>query len=107
MGRRRAADPCGCWKNGRSWQFKELAEGAFDELQSIADRIANQRGSGSLAAKTRSWRKQPKTDAQIAFARNLHISKQDWETLSKGEIAQLITHTLAMTAIQQVRMETA
>jgi ATP-dependent helicase IRC3 len=97
----------GCWKNGRSWQFKELAEGAFDELQSIADRIANQRGSGSLAAKTRSWRKQPKTDAQIAFARNLHISKQDWETLSKGEIAQLITHTLAMTAIQQVRMETA
>jgi len=89
----------GCWRNGGGWQTKELGRGNFDALQAQADMLAGRHGSAALAAKTRQWRREPKTDKQIAFARRLHIPQKAWQDLSKGELAQLITHTMAVRAV--------
>lgn len=89
----------GCWKNGSGWKAREIAMGDFEALQAEADRISDERGNGALASKQRAWRKEPKTDKQIAFARRLHIAQKTFEPMSKGELAQLITHQLALSAI--------
>lgn len=89
----------GCWKNGAGWKSRELGRGSFEAMQELANRISDERGNGALAAKQRTWRKEPKTDKQIAFARRLHISQKSFEKMSKGELAQMITHQLALAAI--------
>jgi superfamily II DNA or RNA helicase len=80
------------------WQYRELASGDFASLQERADEICSKWCNGTLAAKKRSWRREPPSDSQIAFARRLRA----WTPgMSKGDLAQSITHSLALQAIRR------
>ena len=90
---------------GGSWQAFELARGEWVELQETADAYCNRWGNAWLAAKSRSWRKEPPSDKQIAFAKRL---EGVWKPgVSKGELAQRITHHLALRAVEQQKLENA
>jgi superfamily II DNA or RNA helicase len=89
----------GCAKRpGGQWQAYELARGSFDELSQQADEFCNKWGNAGLAAKQRAWRRQPPTDKQLAFARRIKGAFRPGMT--KGELAQSITHHLALRTIQ-------
>jgi len=83
-------------RDGENWRAYQIAEGEFDTLQLRADELSDKWGNGALAAKARSWRKQPPTDKQIAFARRIGALQG---RMTKGELAQNITHTLALKAV--------
>jgi len=85
-------------RNGsQAWQVKKLAEGGFDELGAKADEICARLGNAALAQKQRNWRREPPTDKQIAYARRI---KGAWKPgMTKGVLAQSITHYLALTAL--------
>lgn len=79
------------------WQVQKLAEGSFDELSAKADEICARVGNASLAQKQRNWRREPPTDKQIAYARRI---KGAWKPgMTKGILAQSITHHLALTTL--------
>ncbi len=75
---------------------KLIQRGSFDELSEAAEGICNKYGNAALAAKARSWRKTPASDGQIAFARRLKCYKPG---MTKGAVAQAITHSLALRAL--------
>jgi superfamily II DNA or RNA helicase len=89
----------GVWREGRApLRSTRLASGAFGEIEARAEEIAAKWGSAALAAKTRSWRGQAPTDKQLAFARRIGAHRAG---MTKGELAQSITHTLAVRVVQQ------
>lgn len=89
----------GCAKRpGGQWIAYEIARGDFDELSARAEEISSKWGNAGLAAKQRAWRREPPTDKQLAFARRI---KGAWrQGMTKGELAQSITHHLALRTIQ-------
>lgn len=98
----RRADPEGGRKG--SWNSAVIRSGLFDELQEAADGYCNSYGDATLASKSRAWRKQPPSDSQIKYARQL---KGCWKPgATKGELAQRITHAVAMQSIvaRQLRL---
>jgi len=66
----------------------------FDALMTRADEISDRWGNSILARKSKAWRKQPPSDAQLKFARRLGVSG-DALSMSKGDLAERITHALA------------
>ena len=89
----------GVWRrNGGSWQAREIGRGNVETLLERAEDLSNKWGNAALAAKTRRWRKEPPTDRQIKFARRI---KGAWKPgMTKGQVAQSITHALAIQAVQ-------
>ena len=82
---------------GGNWQAHKLADGTFDELSAKADEICARLGNAALAMRQRGWRKEPPTDKQIAYARRI---KGAWKPgMTKGQLAQSITHHLALTTL--------
>ncbi len=84
-------------REGGRWQAYQIAEGDFEILQARADALCDKYGNAALAAKARAWRREPPTDKQIAYARRLPGALRPG--MSKGELAQSITHVLAMQAV--------
>jgi len=80
------------WK---AWFIREAT--TFDELRDYAETYSAYRGNPTLAAKAKKWRKEPPTDKQIDFAIKLKI--YDAASLSRGQVAQRITHKLARRAV--------
>jgi len=84
-------------RDGGSWQVQKLADGTFDELSQKADEICSRLGNASLAMRQRNWRREPPSDKQISYARRI---KGAWKPgMSKGVLAQSITHHLALTSL--------
>lgn len=84
-------------RDGGSWQARILATGTFDELSEKADEICARLGNATLAMRQRNWRREPPTDRQISYARRI---KGAWKPgMTKGQLAQSITHHLALTAL--------
>ncbi len=67
-------------------------------MHAWGENYANQRGNATLAAKQRTWRKEPPSQGQIQFAKRLGIFKPG---LSKGDLANLITSRLATDAVER------
>jgi superfamily II DNA or RNA helicase len=89
----------GCAKRpGGQWIAYKLARGDFEELSQRADEYCNRWGNAPLATKQRAWRREPPTDKQIAFARR--IKGAFTPGMTKGELAQSITHMLAVRTVQ-------
>jgi hypothetical protein len=89
----------GCAKKSAGyWSSFVLARGSFDEVSEVANRYADKYGNSILAAKQRSWRKEPPTDPQLDFARRLAGAFK--AGMTKGELAQSITHVLAVRTVQ-------
>jgi len=84
-------------KQTGQWTARELGRGSFGELSELADGVCGRYGNHTLAQKTKSWRRQPPTDAQISFARRLQGAWKPGYT--KGELAQAITHAQAVKAV--------
>jgi len=85
-------------ENKGQWQAKELGRGSFGEVSEVADGVCGRYGNPSLAQKAKAWRKQPPSDAQIRFARQL---KGAWKPgYTKGELAAAITHAQALRTVQ-------
>lgn len=84
-------------RGGEAWKSYQIMAGGFDALQLRADQLCDKWGNASLAAKTRKWRKEQPTEKQVSFARRIHAHQPG---MSKGELAQAITHSLAMRAIE-------
>lgn len=76
-----------------------VQEGPFDALHAWSEAYANQRGNATLAAKQRTWRHEPPSNGQINFAKRLGIFKPG---LSKGDLSNLITMHLAVTAVERI-----
>jgi len=74
-----------------------VRDGGFAELSEWAEQYIEERGQAALAAKARHWRSEPATENQIRFARRLGIR----ESASKGIVAEMITHQLALHAIRR------
>jgi hypothetical protein len=74
---------------------------ALDLIEAQAVEYAESRENyvPSFAAKGKSWRRQSITAGQIKYLSSLLPDKKDCGTLSSGEAAQLITHTLADRAV--------
>jgi hypothetical protein len=89
----------GIWKADGRWNAHQIAlSNEFKQLSEKAEELSNKYGNAALAARTRAWRKESPTDAQIRFARRLRGAWQPGMT--KGELAQSITHALALSAIR-------
>lgn len=71
--------------------------GTLEHLMAWADDYAETRGQPILAQKAKAWRKQPPSDPQIKFARNLGVYKAG---MSKGDTAAAITRALTMRALK-------
>jgi superfamily II DNA or RNA helicase len=80
------------WK---SWIMRKAD--TFDELQAFADQYANYRGDGTLAQKRKAWRKEEPSEAQVTYAHRLGI--RDLTGMTRGDVAQLITHKIAVKAV--------
>lgn len=76
----------------------EIMRGDFAQLSEWAEDYIAHRGNGALAMKARSWRSQPATDKQVAFARRLGIR----EYPSKGAVAEMVTHALGLKAVRRI-----
>lgn len=74
-----------------------VQEGEIESLSDWAEGYIEERGQAVLAQKAKRWRKEPPTDAQIKFARRLGVDKFE----SKGQVAEAITHKLAMQALER------
>ena len=84
-------------KGQQDWQARKIAAGTFDELSAKADEICNRWGNPTLAMRQRNWRREPPTDRQINYARRI---KGAWKPgMTKGILAQSITHHLALTVL--------
>lgn len=82
------------------WRGRELAHGSFAELSEQAEMSCIRYGNPSLAQKAREWRSQPPSDKQIAYARRLRGA---WKPgLTKGQLAQSITHAQALKALREI-----
>jgi hypothetical protein len=88
---------------GGQWRAYRHLSGTFDEIVAWADNYTTIRGNAALAAKQRSWRRQPPSDAQIKFARRLKGAFKPG--LNKGDLAQSITHALALKAVEQLSQQ--
>jgi hypothetical protein len=88
-------------KSTGPWVARVLAQGNFAELSERAELTCSQYGNAGLAMRNKSWRKQPPSDAQIAFARRLRGAWKPGYT--RGELAQSITHAQALKAIEALR----
>jgi len=87
----------------RSWRAYDALVGAtWEEISEWAEDYAGKRGNSALAAKARSWRRQPASDAQIKFAKRFKGAYRPG--MSKGECAQSITHAIALQAIEKKRL---
>lgn len=86
----------------RSWRAYDALVGAtWAEISEWAEDYAGKRGNAVLAAKSRSWRRQPTTDAQIKYAKRIKGAYKPG--MSKGELAQSITHALALQSIERLQ----
>jgi len=84
-------------KGRHEWQARKIAAGTFDELSEKADEICSRWGNATLAMRQRNWRREPPTTPQINFARRI---KGAWKPgMTKGVLAQSITHYLALSAL--------
>lgn len=84
-------------KEGETRQAYKILEGDFDTLSAKAEDINARYADPVLARKGRNWQKQPASEDQLKFARKLHLKLTGDE--SKGQVAQLITHALALQAV--------
>lgn len=75
-----------------------VQEGDIESLSDWAEGYIEERGQAILAQKAKRWRREAATDAQIRFARRLGVEKFE----SKGQVAEEITHKLAMKALESV-----
>lgn len=90
-------------KRSEGWHARAITRGQFAEVSERAETTCNQFGNASLAQKSKGWRTQAPTDAQIAFARRL---KGAWKPgRTRGELAQAITHAQAMQEIRGLRYQ--
>ena len=80
-------------------QAYHLGSGSFEDLSTLADAFIEKHGNASLAMRARSWRREPPSDKQLAFARRLKGALKPG--MSKGELAQSITHCLALKTVTQ------
>jgi superfamily II DNA or RNA helicase len=87
-------------RNGGGWQVYDLSSGAFEDISNQAEDVISRYGNPIIAARSRSWRSQSPTDRQISFARRIRGAFQPG--LSKGELAQSITHHLAVSEVQKI-----
>jgi len=89
------------WKpaNEWSWQSKPVLSAGSD-IESITawtEDYCSKRGNPTFAKKARQWRKEAPTEAQIKYAKKLKIKIP--KNCKKGELAQSITHFLAVNAV--------
>jgi hypothetical protein len=70
----------------------------WDEALSEAGRYADEHMDRTLARKDRQWRNGAASEAQIKFARQLGTYKSG---MSKGQVAQSITHGLVLRALKK------
>ena len=75
-----------------------VQEGDIESLSDWAEGYIEERGQAILAQKAKRWRREAATDAQIRFARRLGITEFE----SKGQVAEAITHKLAMKALESM-----
>ena len=92
------------WKKPDEWGWQStLVQQAGTQIESItawAEDYCQKRVNSMLAAKTKKWRKEQPSDAQIKYAKTL---KGAWKPgMSKGDLAQSITHHLAIRAIKSL-----
>jgi superfamily II DNA or RNA helicase len=76
-----------------------------DELDAVlkwSDDYADKRGDAILAIKNKKWQKSSPTDPQIAFAKRLKGCWKKDANHSRGELAQRITHFLAIGAVKDL-----
>jgi hypothetical protein len=91
------------WKLGKpegSWRWiaKADAPRAFEDVSEAAEQIVMRYGAAVLWSKEKRWRNSRASAAQIGFAVKLGI--EGAEKMTKGEVAQRITHVLAMRALR-------
>lgn len=86
-----------------SHQAAELMRGDFSLLSARAEELSSKHGNPVLARKSQHWHEQPPSAEQEKFAGRIGITKKMRDGLTKGQLAQLITHTLALRAIQSLR----
>jgi superfamily II DNA or RNA helicase len=97
-----------CVKSTKGWGIKGqgfiFQDPALDMIEANAIEYAESRENyvPSFAGKGKSWRRGGVSEAQLRFLAGLLPDKKDCGTLSSGEAAQLITHTLAERAVSKV-----
>lgn len=80
------------------WKPYQIATGPeFETLSERGEELANKWGNAVLAKKAKKWRNEPPSAEQIKFGRRLGIYHPG---MSKGTLAQAITHTLAIRNIR-------
>ena len=75
-----------------------LTSESFETLKNFSEEYADQFGNSSLAIKSKQWRKQYPSSAQINFAERLRIPVTGQ---TKGTLAQQITHSLAIRTLKK------
>jgi superfamily II DNA or RNA helicase len=94
-------DPHTGKKGGRNARYL----GTFDswaELVPLTEDYAAEHQDSVLAKRKKRWRNQPPSDKQVAFANRLRIP--DVGGMTKGQLAQAITHKLTLDLLKRKRL---
>ena len=86
---------------GKSWRSYRVMDGDFEKLSTWADDYSAKRGNAVMAVKGKRWQNKSPTEDQIKFAKKLAGCWSRDARFSRGELAQRITHFLALSAIMR------
>ena len=73
----------------------------WDDAVGLAAQYAEEHGDPTLSRRTSAWRTQPPSDKQRQFAQQLSVYRPN---MSRGQVAQAITHALALQAMRKGRV---
>lgn len=95
----------GCWKDDgqRTWQVMPIARPEGVAVGERAQEIADKHAMAALASKGRSWHSAAASEGQIKYLGRLargEIKKPAIMALSRRDAADLITHYIAKTALE-------
>lgn len=73
----------------------------WDDALILAGEYIDEHGDPTLARRTSSWRHNPPSEKQAAFAARLGVLRSG---MSRGQVAQAITHALALRALRNAKV---
>ncbi len=75
--------------------------GTWDDATALAAEYIDEHGDPTLAKRTAQWRHAPPSEKQAAFAARLGVLRPN---MSRGQVAQAITHALALKAMRKAQV---